>query len=280
MPLSNGQACSACGETNDLIQCKKCIERMANKGVSAAICKPCLRDPEKVADVGKRADSGSTTSEDFLCRPCITFEKRQLDEQLLASVGGPSPNEILKSIANARPWYMTIRRASPEQLLTALSKLKRRTTFASTANELAEGLASKEVVPALLLQSLSSHSADPLCHRALESYVTSKCPSIKYKHLLLPEHNGSLDKARRHFTDQTHNPDALVAALAHERLFLIEWVEKQSTPPQKRNARHALGVPDAPYEATEWVYCTFKSLSIKIKCTASRNEAANLLIKN
>ena len=53
MPLTAGQACTACGETGDLIQCKKCVERMADKGVSAAICKPCLRDPEKVADVGR-----------------------------------------------------------------------------------------------------------------------------------------------------------------------------------------------------------------------------------
>ena len=41
-----------------------------------------------------------------------------------------------------------------------------------------------------------------------------------------------------------------------------------------------MGIPDAPYEATEWIYCTFKSLSIKIKCAASRNDAESLLIKN
>ena len=60
----------------------------------------------------------------------------------------------------------------------------------------------------------------------------------------------------------------------------MDWITKQSTPPQKKSARHSLGVPDAPYEATEWLYCTYKTLSIKIKCTAARNEAATLLIKN
>ena len=71
-----------------------------------------------------------------------------------------------------------------------------------------------------------------------------------------------------------------MAALAQERLLLMDWITKQSTPAQNKSARHSLGVPDAPYEATEWLYCTYKALSIKIKCTAARNDAATLLIKN
>ena len=78
--------------------------------------------------------------------------------------------------------------------------------------------------------------------------MTAKCPSVKYKQLLLAEYGGSIDKARRHFTDQANNPDNIVAALAKERLFLCDWVEKRNTPAQKRSSRMALGIPDAPYE--------------------------------
>ena len=245
-----------------------------------AICSTCQGDNNLVESVGKLMMSADASSADFVCRPCMLHQQRQRDEALLQTVGGPGPVEILKTIAASNAWYLAIRRASPEEMLTALNRLKRRTDFSSTANELAAGLASKEVLPALLLQTMAKEKADPLCQRALESYVTSKCPSIKYKYLLLPELGGSLDKARRHFSEQATNPDALVAALAQERLFLMDWITKQSTPAQKKKERHSLGVPDAPYEPTEWLYCTYKSLSIKIKCTAARNDAATLLIKN
>jgi hypothetical protein len=253
---------------------------LQSKGFSAAICQVCRADPSQVDAVGKLLDSGSASAADFICRPCLTYEKRKREEAMIASVGGPTPTEILQTIAASAPWYLTVRQASPEAMLTALNKLKRRTDFSATANELADGLASREVLPALLLQSLSKDKADPLCQKALESYVTSKCPSIKYKQLLLAEFGGSLDKARRHFTEQTLNPDMLVAALASERLFLMDWISKQSTPPQKRAAKHALGIAETPYEASEWLYCVFKSLSVRIKCTAARNDAATLLIKN
>ena len=88
-----------------------------------------------------------------------------------------------------------------------------------------------------------------------------------------------MDKARRHFTDQSVNPDPLVAALAMERLFLCNWVEKQCTPVPKRGAKYALGVPEAPYEATEWLRCIFRSLSLRIKSVAARDTAANILVK-
>ena len=213
-----------------------------------AICKTCQQDTNVVESVGKLMDSGGSSRADFLCRPCLLHQQRQRDEALLQAVGGPAPVEILKTIAASNARYLAIRRASPDEMLTALNKLKRRTDFSSTANELAAGLASKEVLPALLLQTMAKEKADPLCQRALESYVTSKCPSIKYKYLLLPELGGSLDKARRHFSEQATNPDGLVAALAQERLFLMDWITKQSTPPQKKSARHSLGVPDALYD--------------------------------
>ena len=71
------------------------------------------------------------------------YVKRLRDEALLAAVGGPSPTDILKTVAQTAPWFLVLRRASPEQQMSALNKLKRRTDFSATANELAEGLASK-----------------------------------------------------------------------------------------------------------------------------------------
>ena len=232
------------------MQCLKCADRLKNKGIITAICKSCFDDDQLLDAVGVRAASGSASSDAFHCRPCAIFVKRALDEQLIDSVGGMQPRDILKTVAQTAPWFLTLRRAEPDKLLSALNKLKRRTDFNATSTELANGLAARDALPALLLHSFSSGSSDPLCQRALETYVTSKCPSIKFKTLLLAEHGGSMDKARRHFTDQSVNPDPLVAALAMERLFLWNWVEKQCTPVPKRGAKYALGVPEAPYEAT------------------------------
>ena len=261
------------------MQCGKCAERLKGKGAVTAICKICFGDDQLLDSVGVRAASGSSTNNEFHCRPCAIFVKRLLDEQLIDTVGGMEPRDVLKTVARSSPWFLTLRRAEPDMLLTALNKLKRRTDFNATSTELANGLAARDALPALLLQSFSSGSADPLCQRALETYVTSKCPSIKYKQLPLAEHGGSMDKARRHFTDQSSNPDQLVAALAMERLFLCNWVEKQCTPVPKRGAKYSLGVPEAPYEATEWLRCIFKSLSLRIKSVAARDTAANILIK-
>ena len=41
----------------------------------------------------------------------------------------------------------------------------------------------------------------------------------------------------------------------------------------------ALGSPDAPYEATEWLRCRFRSMCLQIKCAAARNEEANVIVR-
>ena len=279
MPAANGAACIACGGDANLVQCLQCKDRLKDKGVISAICQVCFDDDTLLETVGIRAASGSASPAGFHCRPCALFVKRLQDEQLINTVGGMEPREILKTVAHTAPWFLTLRRAEPDKLLSALNKLKRRTDFNATSTELANGLAARDALPALLLHSFSSGSSDPLCQRALETYVTSKCPSIKFKTLLLAEYGGSMDKARRHFTDQSVNPDPLVAALAMERLFLCNWVEKQCTPVPKRGAKYALGVPDAPYEAAEWLRCIFRSLSLRIKSAAARDTAANILVK-
>ena len=89
-------------------------------------------------------------------------------------MGGPTPLEVMKTVASSAPWFIVLQCATAEEKQTALNKLKRRTDFSATATELADGLASREVLPALLLQSMSSGPSNPLAQRALETYVTSK----------------------------------------------------------------------------------------------------------
>ena len=251
---------------------------MGDKGTIAALCAVCAKDESAVEAVGKLLAS-SSTGVSWECRPCTIHIKRKNDEELVRAVGGPTPLEVLKSVAATAPWFIILQRASAEEKLSALNRLKRRTDFQATATELADGLASRDVMPALLLQHMAGSNTNPLAQRALETYVTAKCPSVKYKQVLLAEFGGSIDKARRHFTDQSNNPDAIVAAMAKERLFLCDRIEKRNTLSQKRSSRHALGIPDAPYEATVWLRCLFRSMSLQIKCAAARNEEANMLVR-
>lgn len=275
MSAVQATTCLSCGSAAGLVHCSNCKIRMNDKGVITAICQACRADEAALDAVGKLVATNSTT-EEFQCRPCVIFIKRKQDEELVRAVGGPNPMEVLKTVANTAPWFIVLQRATPKQKLQALNKLKRRTDFSSTAMELADGLAARDVMPAMLLQQVSGTSPNPLAQEALETYVTSKCPSIKFKQLLLAEYGGSIDKARRHFNEQAANPDLLVSALAQERLFLCSWIEKRNTPAQKRSERLALGVPDAPYEATVWLRCLFRSLSLQIKSAAARNEEANM----
>ena len=163
MPSTAGAACVACGGDNNLIQCDKCDARLQSKGIKAAICAQCRADETLLDSVGMMLATSSTSPGSFQCRPCSFYEKRLRDEALFAAVRGPSPTDILKTVAQTAPWFLVLRRASPEQQLSGLNKLKRRTDFSATAHELAEGLASKEVLPALLLQSMSANQGDPLC---------------------------------------------------------------------------------------------------------------------
>ena len=123
MATAEGIACVACGETDELRQCTTCTLRLANKGVSAAICSKCFADGSVLEAVGKMQNGGSSDTPAFLCMPCVFFNKRREEEQLLAAVGGPSPADVLKTIAKSAPWYLTIRQASDEEKLNALTKL-------------------------------------------------------------------------------------------------------------------------------------------------------------
>ena len=134
----------------------------------------------------------------------------------------------------------------------------------------------------LLLHHLATASGptNEVAADAMESYVTARCPSIKYKALLLSTHGGSMPKARRHFEEHKNNPDPLVAALASERVFLCDWIEKQCAPPPKKGSKNQAGPLEVPYEACVWLRYIFKSLSQRLKRSAARSEAATMIIKN
>ena len=161
MSTVEGIACVACGATDELHQCTTCTSRLLNKGVSASICKNCFADASVLEAVGKMQADGSNGEPSFLCMPCVFYLKRRAEEQLLATVGGPSPADVLKIIAKSAPWYLTIRQASDEEKLNALTKLKRRLDFTSTSRELANGLANYDPMSALLLQNLASSGSNP-----------------------------------------------------------------------------------------------------------------------
>ena len=131
---------------------------------------------------------------------------------------------------------------------------------------------------AIVLSAVSAAHGNPLCAKAVDAFVNAKCPAIKYKQLLLPEHGGSFDRAKRHFSDLKASTDPIVAALAAERDFLCSYIEHQYTAPPKKAARNL--IPEIPYHALVQLRFIFKSLSIRIKKATARNEAELVLARS
>ena len=123
MASAAGASCVSCGGDANLVQCLKCADRLKNKGTITAVCKVCFDDDQMLDAVGVRAASGSASSDAFHCRPRAIFVKRAQDEQLIDTVGGMQPRDILKTVAQTAPWFLTLRRAEPDKLLSALNKL-------------------------------------------------------------------------------------------------------------------------------------------------------------
>ena len=185
---------------------------------------------------------------------------------------------LLRSVATSHPWYLKIARASPDDHLAAHYKLKRRQDFTSTERELAHALANHDPTGALVLSNLGSGTS-PLHTKVIEAFVTSKCPAIKYKHLLLPQYGGSMDRARRHFQELMSSPDPLVAALASERDFLCAFVEKQQVPLHKKSGKGLMPSIETPYHALVSLRFAFKALSVRIKRAAALNEDDLILFR-
>jgi hypothetical protein len=187
-------------------------------------------------------------------------------------------------VAKSCPWFLTLAAATHDAKLSAHFKIKRRLDFTSSSREIADSLANNDATASLLMQNCAQASAHPAMKatmdRAMEAFVASKCPALKYKELLLPELGGGLDRARRHFGELKLSPEPLVAALASERDFLCEFIERQYTPVQKRGDRGKCAtVNDVPEHALVMLRFMMKSLSVRLKKAAARDEPALMLVR-
>ena len=277
MAVQDASNCQACGATSNLVHCEACKSRLS-QGMAVGVCLQCRQDPRKMEAVGRIQASGSTNAAQLLCNLCIVHERQKQEDLLIQTVGGPTPTDLLRSIAASRSWFLVLSRATPEAKLSALGKLKRQIDFTTTERELANGLAAKDPMTALFMTGLNNAAtAHETCTRAMEVYVNARVPTIKYKTLLLPP-TGGMDRARRHFAECMASPDPLVAALAAERDFLCSWFEKQSTPIPKKVGKHTMPL-EVPLHALITLRHVFKSLSQRIKKASARAESDLMLIR-
>ena len=277
MAVTDSANCAVCGKGENLSQCAKCDTRLS-AGLRVAICSICAADPRKATAAGKFEAASSVSTPQFVCALCTVHAQHAAEDEMIRSVGGPSPEDILRCVAAHAPWYMVIAKATPDEKLAAHYKVKRQVDFTSSARELADSMAHDNPMAAIIMTTMSQPGASSLATKAMDAFVTAKCPTIKYKALLLPERGGSLDKARRHFGDLKSSPEPLVAAMAEERDFLCSYVERQCTPPTKKGARNE--VMQIPRPALYWLRYIFKSLSQRIKKASARSEAELVLARS
>jgi len=271
----------ACGAGEALHHCKTCKDRLKNLGCGQALCEACIAKPDDLGMFGAKPEGGAMG---FVCTACIKHLERREQEKLFQELKGPSSEKILRTVSAKFPWALSIAQASPEELLDALQFCKRKLSGHRTVAALAENLANTNSHAALLIQQMGQNlagAAQPntcLASRALRTFVKNQCPSIKYKALLLPP-NGSIHKATRHFQDMLKVEDPLVVALAQERLFLCDWAESAYRPVTSERQRRKGEFPEVPEFALRILRCTLKSLSVKIKNAASKDQEAEMMVK-
>ena len=229
MAFVNASNSQACGTTTHLLHCSTCSTRLS-QGVGLAVCTTCADNTRKMEALGSIKAASSTSQAEFQCALCAVHQRQLEEDQLVLAVGGPSPTDLLRTIADESKWFLVLSRATADEKLSALGKLKRQMDHTSAEHELAQGVASHDPIAAFLLQQKGESIT---ASKAMEVYVHSKVPTIKFKDLLLPP-RGSMDRARRHFAECVNSTDPLVAALASERDFLCDFVEKQYVPVPKK----------------------------------------------
>ena len=221
MPVLDGICCQVCGRDESLVQCSACTERLRDRGVRISVCSTCLTDERLFEGIAKLLPASSTDGFNFICNICVASNRHAERDRLLRLVGGPSPEELLDTIAGKAPSHLVLKAAAPEELMTALTKVKRKLDYSTTSKELADSLAMRD--PLAVVVAAMHKEDNPLTTKTMEAYVAAKAPSIKFKQLLLPP-SGNLDRARRHFVELVQSNDKLVAALAAERDFLCQYV--------------------------------------------------------
>ena len=180
MSLSKAESCRLCGSPGELTQCAWCEKRL-KRGVITAYCKLCLDDPRKMEGAGRLEKAHGTAQDELHCNVCLICERQQAEDQLIRTVGGPTPEQLLKKLAVATPWFVTLAQASPEDKLSAHLRLKRRMDFTTTEQELSASLAMHDPMAAFVVDRLGGQDRNTVGSKTLEAFVTHKVPSIMYK---------------------------------------------------------------------------------------------------
>ena len=204
--------CASCGNADNLKSCGVCSQRLSNKGTAIGLCTACFQDPTVVGAFGKQLLKDDESV--YECRACTAFLERREQEKQFQKLKGPSPEQILKTVANKFPWTLEITRATPEEHLEALQFLKRKLSGHRTVQALAESLANNNAQAALLMQQLGQNLSDgktddTMSTKVLRTFVKNQCPVVKYESLLVPP-GGSMYTATRHFQEMLKVEDKLV----------------------------------------------------------------------
>ena len=144
MPVMDGVCCQVCGSDDALVHCSACAERLRDRGVRISLCSTCLTDERSFEGIAKLLPASSTDGFNFTCNICVASNRRAERDRLLRLVGGPSPEELLNTIADNAPWHLVLKAAAPEELMTASTKVKRKLDYSTTSMELADSLAMRD----------------------------------------------------------------------------------------------------------------------------------------
>ena len=278
MVIRDSGACNGCALAANLNQCGVCSRRLNNSGFKVAACNACKADEDKMSLLGEflqRAPAGGGPEvETFVCNFCLKFERQERDSALTTAVAGPSPQQVLRTLATHTPWFLDLQRATPQQKLEGLIQIKRR--IDSSGGDLAEHIAANDPIAALAYQSYNSNPTDPRAKTTMNAIVMKHAPHFKYKDLLLPL-SGSLARARQHFGDLMAMDNTVVKALAAERDYLCVFFERQLVPPRKRGGRNT-AMLEPPLHMSVALRFVFKQLSIRIKKESARDETQLMLM--
>lgn len=133
----------------------RCLRQTSQKGYKGAICAECMPDERKVEGIGKLMSSTNIQAPTFSrCSPCIVAERQGDEDAFLRSVGGPSPQEVLRSIAASHAWFLRLARASLDDKLAAHYEPKRRQDINTSERGSAHSLANHDPMGAMLLNNL------------------------------------------------------------------------------------------------------------------------------
>ena len=121
--------------------------------------------------LGELTATSSTAPLAFKCSLCAEHENRAQEDKLLSIVGGPSPEQLLYTVAKAHTWFLTLAQASNDDKLAALIKLKRRLDFTTSERELAEGLSKHDAVAAFLVTQTNIAGASESTRKTMEALL-------------------------------------------------------------------------------------------------------------